>query len=79
MLTISKPLSSAQAHTYHREAFSNSRGNYYAEESKIRGEWHGQLAAEWGLKGEVQEDKFACLAEGRHPITGAQLVQHRAS
>src|SRR5690349_16502485 len=79
MLSISKPLSSGQAHTYHQQEFSNSKDNYYTEENKIRGEWHGRLAQQWNLEGEVQEEHFARLADGQHPITGAQLVQHRAS
>jgi conjugative relaxase-like TrwC/TraI family protein len=79
MLTISKPLSSAQAHTYHQQEFSNSKDNYYSQGDKVRGEWHGTLATEWGLRGEVREEHFARLADGQHPITGAQLVQHRAA
>jgi conjugative relaxase-like TrwC/TraI family protein len=79
MLTISKPLSSAQAHTYHRQEFSNSKDNYYSEGDKVRGEWHGKLAQQWGLKGEIEEEQFARLADGQHPITGTQLVQHRGA
>ena len=79
MLTISKPLSSAQAHSYHRREFSNSQDNYYTEGEKVRGEWHGRLAAQWGLKGEVQEEHFARLADGQHPVTGEPLVRQRAA
>ena len=79
MLTISKPLSSAQAHSYHQREFSNSQDNYYTEGEKVRGEWHGRLAAQWGLKGEVQEDHFAKLADGQHPLTGEPLVRQRAA
>jgi conjugative relaxase-like TrwC/TraI family protein len=79
MLTISKPLSSGQAHTYHQREFSNSQDNYYTEGEKVRGDWHGQLAAQWGLKGEVQEEHFARLADGQHPLTGEPLVRHRAA
>lgn len=79
MLTLSKPLSSAQAHTYHQREFSNSRDNYYAEGEKIRGQWHGQLAAKWRLHGEVQEEHFARLADGQHPITQDQLVRSRTT
>ncbi len=79
MLTISKPLSSAQAHSYHQREFSNSQDNYYTEGEKVRGEWHGRLAAQWGLKGEVQEEHFARLADGQHPFTGEPLVRQRAA
>jgi len=79
MLTISKPLSSGQAHSYHQREFSNSQDNYYTEGEKVRGEWHGRLAAQWGLKGEVREEHFARLADGQHPFTGERLVRQRAA
>jgi len=50
MLTISKPLSSGQAQAYHKEEFANARDNYYSEGDRVRGEWHGKLAEQWGLK-----------------------------
>ena len=49
MLTISKPLSSGQAQRYHKEEFANARHNYYSEGERVRGEWHGKLAEQWGL------------------------------
>jgi conjugative relaxase-like TrwC/TraI family protein len=79
MLTISNPLSASQAQAYHAEEFSNARENYYTQGDQIRGEWHGKLAAEWGLKGEVREEHFQRLSEGQHPITGEQLVRHRTA
>lgn len=79
MLTISKPLSAGQAQTYHREEFENARENYYSEGDRIRGEWHGKLAEEWGLRGEVQQIHFDRLTEGQHPMTGEQLVRHQAA
>jgi conjugative relaxase-like TrwC/TraI family protein len=79
MLTISKPLSSGQAHNYHKQEFSNSRDNYYTQGDQVRGEWHGKLARQWTLQGEVNEEHFARLADGQHPLTGAQLVQHRTA
>ena len=74
MLTISKPLSSGQAQAYHKEEFANARDNYYSESDRVRGEWHGKLAHEWGLKGQVNEEHFARLAEGQHPLTGEGAV-----
>src|ERR1700726_2329427 len=79
MLTISKPLSAGQARAYHAEEFSNSRENYYTEADQIRGEWHGRLAEEWGLRGEVREEHFQRLSEGQHPITGEQLIRHQTA
>ena len=44
---------------------------------QIRGEWHGRLAEQWGLRGEVREEHFQRLSEGQQPITGEQLVRHQ--
>src|SRR5207247_8827943 len=77
MLTISKPVSAGQASRYHAEEFQNARENYYAEGERITGTWHGRLAAQWGLAGEVRAEEFQRLAEGQHPTTGAQLVRHQ--
>src|SRR5579872_1455581 len=77
MLTISKPLGAGQARRYHAEEFQNGRDNYYAEGERIVGTWHGQLAAAWGLSGDVREEHFHRLAEGHHPITGEALVRHQ--
>ena len=79
MLTMSKPLSAGQAQTYHKEQFANAQENYYSEGDRIRGEWHGRLAQEWGLSGEVREEHFQRLANGQHPITGEQLVRHQTA
>ncbi|MBZ5687735.1 MAG: relaxase domain-containing protein [Acidobacteriia bacterium] len=79
MLTISKPLSAGQAQTYHKEEFANAQENYYSEGDRIHGEWHGRLAQEWGLRGEVQEEHFQRLANGQHPLTAEQLVRHQTA
>src|SRR2546428_4396527 len=79
MLTISKPLTSGQAHSYHEKEFANAEQSYYSQGQNVHGEWHGRLAVQWGLTGEVFSQKFARLAEGQHPQTGEQLVQHRFS
>src|SRR6266513_2511032 len=79
MLTISNPLSASQAQAYHAEEFSNARENYYTQGDQIRGEWHGRLAEQWGLRGEVREEHFERLSEGQHPMTGEQLVRHQTA
>src|SRR5437764_2260257 len=79
MLTISNPLSASQAQAYHAEEFSNARENYYTQGDQIRGEWHGWLAGQWGLRGEVHEEHFQRLSEGQHPMSGEQLVRHQTA
>src|ERR1700675_2116813 len=79
MLTISKPLSAGQAQTYHKEEFVNAQENYYSEGDRIGGEWHGRLAQEWGLSGEVREEHFQRLANGQHPIKDEQIVRHQTA
>jgi len=78
MLTLSKPLSSTQAQTYHAKEFTAAEQNYWKQEDTIQGEWRGKLAKELGLSGAIGAAEFARLAEGQHPQTGEQLVRHRA-
>jgi conjugative relaxase-like TrwC/TraI family protein len=79
MLTISKPLSSTQAQTYHANEFTAAEQNYWKQQDTIQGEWRGKLAEEFGLSGVVGALEFSRLAEGQHPATGEQLVQHRVA
>jgi conjugative relaxase-like TrwC/TraI family protein len=79
MLTISKPLSSTQAQTYHAKEFTAAEQNYWKQGDTIQGEWRGKLAEEFGLSGGVGALEFSRLAEGQHPATGEQLVQHRVA
>jgi conjugative relaxase-like TrwC/TraI family protein len=79
MLTISKPLSAGQARSYHEKEFANAEQNYYSQKGAVQGEWTGKLAAEWGLVRAVEATQFERLAEGQHPGTGEQIVQHRVS
>src|SRR5467141_2014606 len=79
MLTISNPLSASQAQAYHAEECSNARENYYTQGDQIRGEWHGRLAGQWGLRGEVHEEHFQRLSKGQHPMSGEQLVRHQTA
>ena len=79
MLTISKPLTTGQAHSYHEQEFANSEQNYYSEARRVNGEWYGKLASEWRLTGDVSGQQFYRLAEGQHPVSGDQLVQHHVA
>ncbi len=77
MLTISKPLSAAQAQKYHAAEFTAAEQNYWKQDDRTLGEWHGKLADKFGLAGPVDEEHFARLADGQHPVTAEQLVIHR--
>ena len=77
MLNISKPLSASQAQIYHAKEFTAAEQNYWKQGDTIQGEWHGKLAAEFGLSGAVGAEEFARLSEGQHPETGKQMVLHR--
>ena len=79
MLTISKPLSSGQAQSYHKLEFTSETQNYYKQGDAVRGEWQGQLAARLGVSGEVSPLEFSRLAEGKNPATDEQMVRHRAA
>lgn len=78
MLTISKPLSASQAQKYHAQEFTSAEQNYWKQDNRTIGEWHGRLAERFGLPGAVEQEHFALLANGQHPITSEQLVLHRA-
>ena len=77
MLTISKPLSSSQAQTYHAKEFMSAEQNYWKQGDTILGEWQGRMAERYGLAGAIDEQHFARLSEGQNPLTGEQLVRHR--
>ncbi len=77
MLTISKPISSGQAQTYHAKEFTSAEQNYWKQGDTILGEWQGQLAEKYGLTGAIDSQHFARLSEGQNPHTAEQLVYHR--
>ena len=77
MLTISKPLSSGQAQTYHAKEFTSAEQNYWKQGDTILGEWQGRMAEQYGLAGGIDAQHFARLSEGQNPLTGEQLVRHR--
>lgn len=77
MLDISKPLTSGKVQSYYRSEYSAASNSYFSQGGTLRGEWHGQLAATLGLAGDVSAEAFDRLAEGQHPQTGEQLIQHR--
>lgn len=80
MLTISKPLTAAQAQNYHKKEFTSKEQSYWrGRNEQIRDTWQGQLAGQYGLSEMVGAEEFARLSQGQHPLTGEQLVRHRDS
>ncbi len=77
MVKISKPLSSGKVSSYFKEEYTSASQTYYSQQGQRIGQWHGKLAAELGLSGDVGELQFHRLAEGQDPRTGAQLIQRR--
>ena len=77
MLTISKPLNASQAQNYHAIEFTSPDQSYWSRGQTVRGEWQGRLAGKFGLSGAVGAEEFGRLAQGQHPTTADQLVQHR--
>ena len=79
MVKISKPISSERVVDYHREQYAAPESAaYYSEGGQVVGQFHGELAREWGLLDQpATEEIVSRLAEGQHPRTGEQLVNHR--
>src|SRR5712691_8261304 len=79
MMTASKALNAKQLKHYHDREFSAVKENYYTHGNHIVSEWHGRGAAAFGLSGPVGKAHFDRLADGQHPQTGAQLVNHQTA
>lgn len=77
MISISKPLTTAKVASYYREEYTATSQTYYSQHGQLRGEWHGKLAAEFGLSGAVDELMFHRLANGQDPQSAEQLISHR--
>ena len=52
-------------------------GDYYDQDQKVAGQWHGQAAENLGLRGTVSQDEFVRMCEGQHPTTGENLTLRR--
>ncbi|MDP9409094.1 MAG: relaxase domain-containing protein [Actinomycetota bacterium] len=59
---------------YYVREIASSAEDYYLGHGEAPGRWVGSLADEMGLHGEVDPDHFRALLDGRHPLTGEQLV-----
>ena len=79
MVKISKPIGAGRIVEYHREQYAApDQAAYYTEGGQVLGQFHGELAKEFKLLDQpATEEIVTRLAEGQHPWTGEQLVQHR--
>jgi conjugative relaxase-like TrwC/TraI family protein len=77
MLIISKALSAARVRTYYAEEFASAHENSFSKGDRIFGQWHGHLALQWGLSGDVQAQHVWRIADGCHPHSGSPLVRHQ--
>ena len=68
MVTI-RAMSSGQGYVARHLVHSD----YYAEEQRVVGHWHGRGAEALGLAGEVQLEHFEAIRQGLHPETGDYL------
>jgi len=59
---------------YYVREVASSAEDYYLGRGEAPGRWVGSLAAEMGLDGEVDPEHFRAVLDGRHPLTGEQLV-----
>jgi len=59
---------------YYVREVASSAEDYYLGRGEAPGRWVGSLAAEMGLHGEVDPEHFRALLDGRHPLSGEQLV-----
>jgi conjugative relaxase-like TrwC/TraI family protein len=77
MVDPSKPLVPSKVKEYYRSEYSAASNSYFSQGDTLQGQWHGQLAGEFGLVGSVGGEAFDRLAEGQDPNSGAQMIAHR--
>ncbi len=61
----------AQRHLEHRD--------YYDEERRVQGEWHGHGAELLDLRGEVTREQFVAIREGLDPESGEFIRPRRSA
>ena len=71
VLSIGK-LTVEQSRYYERQV-AQGRDDYYSGRGEAPGRWAGRAGEMLRLGGEVDEDGFVALMEGRHPGTGERL------
>lgn len=59
---------------YWIEAVAEGGEDYYTKPGERPGEWMGELAAEFGLEGEVDREDYFALLDGKNPANGEVLI-----
>lgn len=77
MLSIEHSNNVDAAVRYFRENLAQA--DYYCEKTKIVGKWHGTLANELGLCGEVHAKDFESLLRNQNPDTGGRLTARNSA
>ncbi|MFK8034415.1 MAG: MobF family relaxase [Hyphomicrobiales bacterium] len=72
MLSIEPSKNADSALRYFRESLSV--GDYYSQDKMITGQWHGKVAEQLGLYGDVVGDDFEKLLGNINPQTGKRLT-----
>jgi conjugative relaxase-like TrwC/TraI family protein len=72
MINISKPFGAAHAEQYFDNHFTVDE--YHSEGQKVTGHWIGKGAAELGLAGDVDREKYSQLLQGIDPSSGQVIV-----
>lgn len=60
---------------YWINAVARGGEDYYSKPGEAPGAWHGRLAGQLGLSGEVDHDDYMAIFAGQQPGTGSQLVE----
>ena len=79
MFTLKKFYAKGKNHTDYLTEHCNSQ-DYYNEKEQIKGEWYGELAESFILRGkEISSDssEFKKLVEGINPVTNDKLTQNK--
>jgi conjugative relaxase-like TrwC/TraI family protein len=64
---------------YWLAAVAEGGDDYYTKPGEAPGEWVGGLATQMGLSGEVDAAAYTAILEGRHPLSGKQLLTRPAT
>ncbi len=66
-----KPLVPAKVKDYYKSEYSAASNSYFSQSGTLQGQWHCQLAADFGLTGSVEAQAFDRVADGEAPSQGS--------